>query len=110
MQPASEMENIITDIFALVLETEAVPINYNFFELGVNSLNIITINNKLKAKLNRDIPLTVLFEHTSIARLAKYLQPKEVIDNQEEQDKEAELNESRRTLLQTDRLIRFLEG
>ncbi len=56
-----------------VLGIEDFGIHDNFFEVGANSLNLITIHNRLKQAFAQDIPLTALFEHTNIARLAELL-------------------------------------
>lgn len=109
-RPKSAIETVVFDIISEVLGVEeGIPLNYNFFELGVNSLNIITINNRLKEKLNRDIPLTVMFQYTSIARLAEYLQAEEESASSAKND-EDEMDGARGTLLKTNRLIKLMEG
>ncbi|MCP1311721.1 non-ribosomal peptide synthetase [Paenibacillus tyrfis] len=105
----SGVEKTIADIFSSVLGVEVVDTGDNFFEIGVNSLNLITINNRLKQAFDRDIPLTVLFEHTSIARLADYLKVREPLGTRGDEEQDRELASARSKLLKTGSLIRKLE-
>lgn len=105
----TDTEKVIARICAAVLgvSSEDINVDDNFFEIGINSLNMISINNKLKDEFKRSIPLTVLFEHTSVARLADYLQ-----SNREEDDRQAmvarnqEITTQRGVLQKTSSLIR----
>lgn len=69
----SDVARILFDIIADLVPVEAIDVHRNFFDLGINSLNLLTINNRLRKVLDRNVPLVQLFEHTSIASLAEYL-------------------------------------
>ena len=76
--PRSEIEKKIADIWKDVLRLDDVGIFDNFFDLGGNSLNIITVNNKIKTAFEKDIPLVKLFTYPTIHSLANYLNQKEI--------------------------------
>ncbi|WP_156753352.1 non-ribosomal peptide synthetase [Actinokineospora pegani] len=69
----SDTERALFTIVAELIPAEDVDVDRNFFDIGINSLNLLAINNRLRKLLDRDIPLRLLFEHTSIAALAGYL-------------------------------------
>jgi len=50
-----------------------VGIHDNFFELGATSLNIISINNQLREKLQQDISIVLWFDNPTISTLAQHL-------------------------------------
>jgi len=108
-RPLSAVEKIIADIFTSVLGLESVSTDDNFFEIGANSLNLITINNRLKQAFERNIPLTVLFERTTITRLAEYLKADEASQNNVESGRTEEINGARDIMLKTGELLRKLE-
>jgi yersiniabactin nonribosomal peptide synthetase len=80
VEPGSELEKTIAAIVREVLGHDRVGIKDNYFDIGANSLHILRIQNKLGKALKRDIPVTHLFEFTTIQSLAKYLS-QEVDDN-----------------------------
>lgn len=69
----SETENVLRDIVADVLESSDVDIERNFFDIGVTSLTLLAINNRLRKSQGLELPLTAFFEFTSIASLAAHL-------------------------------------
>ncbi|MFG2062504.1 amino acid adenylation domain-containing protein [Micromonospora sp. NPDC048871] len=71
--PVSDMTRILFDIIADLVPAETIDVDRNFFDLGINSLNLLTINNRLRKVLDRNVPLVQLFQHTSIASLAAFL-------------------------------------
>ncbi|HLP57317.1 MAG TPA: amino acid adenylation domain-containing protein, partial [Candidatus Deferrimicrobium sp.] len=76
--PTTEIEKLIAVIWKDVLRIEDVGIFDNFFDLGGNSLNIITINNKINTAFKKNIPLVKLFAYPTIHSLAEYLNQKEI--------------------------------
>ena len=86
LESLSETERMIFKIVAELLGTETFDIQSNFFDIGITSLNLVTINNRLKKQLEKEIPLTALFEHTSVELLADYL------DHMDDQDEEEEVD------------------
>lgn len=73
MMPESDLEKAITLILQEMLPIEAISIDWNFAELGLNSVHMVRFNNRLKERLNLQIPITALFQHTTTRTLAHYL-------------------------------------
>jgi hypothetical protein len=48
-------------------------IHDNFFDLGGHSLLVLTVNNKLRGILQRDISVVTMFQNPTIYSLAQYL-------------------------------------
>ncbi|HLP60130.1 MAG TPA: phosphopantetheine-binding protein, partial [Candidatus Deferrimicrobium sp.] len=66
-------EKAIASLWKEVLELENVGIDDNFFELGGNSLDILKVHHRLKEKLEKDIPVMVMFRYPTVKTLAGYL-------------------------------------
>ncbi|MDQ1353576.1 MAG: hypothetical protein QG657_3882, partial [Acidobacteriota bacterium] len=73
VEPATELEQVLATTWAAELKREQIGIDYNFFDIGGNSLNIIIIANKLSTILKKDIQMTTLFQYPTIRSLAQYL-------------------------------------
>ncbi|OKP93898.1 non-ribosomal peptide synthetase [Paenibacillus sp. P32E] len=73
--PVTDMEKLLHRLWQDVLKRRYIGITDHFFELGGNSLAATIIAAKLQAELGNVIPLSLLFQHTTIAELA------EVLDN-----------------------------
>ncbi len=109
VQPRNPVEQQVAAVCREVLGLDALSVHDNFFDIGANSLNLITINNRLKIILNRDIPLTLLFEHTSVARLAEYLVQGEAQQQERLQQEQTELNAAKDNLIKNRNLMRMME-
>jgi acyl-coenzyme A synthetase/AMP-(fatty) acid ligase/acyl carrier protein len=74
--PGNPLEEELVEIWAGVLGVEktCISVDVNLFELGANSLKIITVNNRLREHFNRDIPAAAMFRYSNIRMLAQYLQ------------------------------------
>ncbi|MDQ1349717.1 MAG: hypothetical protein QG657_17, partial [Acidobacteriota bacterium] len=74
--PGNQLEEVLVEIWAevLAIEKEFISIDANLFDLGANSLKIITVNNRLREHFNRDIPAATMFRYSNIRMLAQYLQ------------------------------------
>ena len=72
--PGTEMEKIVCTAWKEVLKLEKLGIHDNFFDLGGNSLSLISLNNRLQETLKRDIPVLKMFEHPTISSLCRYLE------------------------------------
>ncbi|MBZ5509492.1 MAG: amino acid adenylation domain-containing protein, partial [Acidobacteriia bacterium] len=70
--PGNDVERQLVEIWAQVLHLapEKIGVNDNFFELGGHSLLATQVMAKIRSQLNIDLPLTALFECTSIAPIA----------------------------------------
>jgi acyl carrier protein len=71
--PDSDIQKIIAEIWKEILSREKVGIQDNFFDLGGNSLDFAKVGNKLKEKLNREVPVVTLYTYPTIAALELYL-------------------------------------
>jgi acyl carrier protein len=67
------MERLIAALFRDVLEVEQVGLHDNFFELGANSLLLVQVHRRLREQLEREIPVIRLFQHPTVAALAREL-------------------------------------
>ncbi len=109
IEPKSVAERRIAQICQEVLGIEQIGIDDNFFDVGANSLNLITINNRLKEAFARDIPMTVLFEYTSIARLAEYIGADAATAEAKLALEMEQLERAKNTLLKTRNFMRAME-
>ncbi|MBD2208284.1 AMP-binding protein [Nostoc linckia FACHB-104] len=71
--PTTQIEKVLTEIWAEVLGVEEVGIQDNFFALGGDSLRATQIMLRLKASFQVDLPLGTLFQAPTIEQLAKFL-------------------------------------
>jgi acyl carrier protein len=71
--PKTDIQRIIAETWQEVLGREKVGTRDNFFDLGGNSLDIVKVADKLKEKLDREIPVVTLFTYTNISSLERYL-------------------------------------
>jgi amino acid adenylation domain-containing protein len=71
--PAGGWESVIADVWRGVLHVPSPGVHDNFFHLGGHSLALAQVHSRLQKQLSWDLPLVKLFEHPTIASLAKYL-------------------------------------
>jgi amino acid adenylation domain-containing protein len=71
--PRTDLERSICAVWCDVLQTGQVGADQNFFDLGANSILLVRAQVHLEAALARPIPVTALFEHTTVRSLAAYL-------------------------------------
>jgi amino acid adenylation domain-containing protein len=71
--PETETEKTVARVWQEVLKTERVGVRDNFFDIGGNSLKIITVNVRLREAYGRDIPVVAMFQYPTIESLARYL-------------------------------------
>src|SRR3989339_881025 len=69
----TDMEKKIAAIWQEVLGYKEIDVNDNFFEIGGDSLMIIRVQAIIKAKLNIEVPITILFNRATVRALAGYL-------------------------------------
>ena len=70
---ASGLEYSIARIWQMVLAAEEVGLDDNFFDVGGSSLLLIAVRTGLQEQLDRPIPVTWMFEYTTIRSLARKL-------------------------------------
>ena len=74
LAPRNELETTLATIWAEVLKVERVGVADNFFELGGHSLLATQIASRVQKTLQRDVPLRAMFECSTVAELAGYIE------------------------------------
>jgi amino acid adenylation domain-containing protein len=70
---ATSMEDLVASIWRVVLKARAVSLDDNFFDVGGTSLLLIAVRTGIQEQLDRQIPVTWMFEYTTIRALANRL-------------------------------------
>ena len=69
-----QMQRTIAEIWQTVLRRDSLPnIDDNFFDAGGDSLKLLTVHARLASALGTEVSIMVLFEHTTIRKLAALL-------------------------------------
>jgi amino acid adenylation domain-containing protein len=68
--PRTPVEEIVAGIWSEVLGIDRVGINDGFFELGGHSLLATQVISRVREAFNLEIPLRIMFEDSTVARLA----------------------------------------
>ncbi len=71
-QPANPKQQIILEVWQSVLQRQAIKVTDNFFDAGGNSLLLIRLSKKLSETLQLDVPVTALFQYTTIQAQSDY--------------------------------------
>ncbi len=72
--PRTPTESVLAGIWAEVLNLKRIGVHDNFFELGGHSLLVTQLLSRIHGQFQLRIPLRVLFEATTIARLAEVIE------------------------------------
>jgi amino acid adenylation domain-containing protein len=73
LEPRSRLEEALANIWKRVLHVNMVGIEDNFFDLGGDSLNIASVQTQIEIDLGIKVPITVLFQYTTIWSLSQNL-------------------------------------
>ena len=90
----NNLELKILQIATMVLPDKNLNVKDNFFELGLNSLDITRLNRKLKEELKMEISVLSMFEHPSISMFSEYLRVSKQDDAEEITVSNQNFNES----------------
>jgi amino acid adenylation domain-containing protein len=71
--PDSELELALAKLWQRVLKVQNVGLDDNFFDLGGDSLLLVAVHSNLQKLLQTEIPVTDLFEFSTIRKLAQHL-------------------------------------
>ena len=72
--PRTPLEQVIAGIWADVLNIEQMSVLQDFFELGGHSLLALQIVSHLRAVFTLELPLVTLFQYSTVATLAEYIE------------------------------------
>ena len=71
VEPRTEVERVLVEIWKEVLGLSQVGIYGNFFKLGGHSLLATRMMSRVRKQLNVELPLRTLFEGATVADLAR---------------------------------------
>jgi amino acid adenylation domain-containing protein len=71
--PSTQLEQTLAELWQRILRVERVGLDDNFFDLGGDSLMIVAVHSNLQKTFAAEIPVTDLFEFTTIRTLARHL-------------------------------------
>ena len=77
--PEDEIEKELSEIWSNVLEIEGFGVNHDFFEVGGNSITLITLNTVINKKYPNIIQPQDLFDYRTIKKLAKIIRERKNI-------------------------------
>ena len=80
--PRNETEETLVEIWSEILgaEKETIGIESNFFELGGNSLKLMTLVSKIYKELGIEVPITQLFDEPLIIGISSYIESKKFVE------------------------------
>lgn len=70
IEPRSDIERLLAEIWAEVLAVDSVGIHDDFFELGGHSLAATRVLSRVLEKFRLDLPVSALFDAPTVARMA----------------------------------------
>ncbi|MEV6924846.1 amino acid adenylation domain-containing protein [Dactylosporangium sp. NPDC051485] len=86
--PSTDAEQLIADVWAEVLGLERVGVDDDFFALGGHSLLAVRVAARLRAMIDLDLPIRLLFTHRRLADLAAAVEQRLLDDLAELSDDE----------------------
>ena len=72
--PQSQTQIKIAGIWKELLKLEEVGIHDKFFDIGGTSMDVIKVNARITKEFAREIPIIVMYKHTTVAALAHFLE------------------------------------
>jgi acyl carrier protein len=70
VEPRTQSERVVAQIWAEVLKLERVGAEDNFFDLGGHSLLLTQVVSRMRKAFRRELPIRWLFESPTVTRLA----------------------------------------
>lgn len=74
VQPGSELEKQIAEVWHKVLKTDSLGIHSTIFDLGGTSFDVLKISKELTERLEREVTVVTLFTYPTISMLAGVLE------------------------------------
>jgi len=81
--PVTPTEKLLAKIWSELLGIEQISITSNFFELGGHSLIAVKVMLNIEKEMGKRLPITTLFENSTIEKLAKIIDPNPPTDDNE---------------------------
>ena len=81
--PSSKIEEELLNIWQEVLHVEKIGMDDNLFDLGGNSILLLKLHSKINEKYPSLVDVVDLFNHTTIGKLAEFIENKGQDNNQE---------------------------
>jgi amino acid adenylation domain-containing protein len=75
--PRNETEKVVAEIWQGVLKLQRVGVEDNFFDIGGHSLLAVQIMTRIEKKLGKKMPIAVLFEFPTVAKLSAHISEEE---------------------------------
>ena len=75
VEPSSEMERALAEIWREVLQVDRVGVHDNFFDLGGHSLLLIRVHDRIREQIDRGVQMIVLFQFPTLRALSEHLRP-----------------------------------
>jgi amino acid adenylation domain-containing protein len=75
LPPRDDLERAVAEVWRRALGAEQIGIDQNFFDLGGHSLALIRVQDGLRGRFGRDLPLVELFRAPTVAAMARLLAP-----------------------------------
>jgi acyl-CoA synthetase (AMP-forming)/AMP-acid ligase II/acyl carrier protein len=97
VEPASEVERAVAEIWAEALGLERVGVEDDFFELGGHSLMAARVISRVRDRFRVDVPLRDVYQRPTVANMARLIEA--IYDGQQD-----EMNEMARMLDQLEGL------
>jgi amino acid adenylation domain-containing protein len=72
-EKAGDLDHLILGVWRELLGTDRIGLKDNFFDLGGNSLLLLGVHGRLQKALGSGIPITALFEFTTVRALSDHL-------------------------------------
>ena len=75
--PQGGIEHTVAELWQRILNVPHIGLDDNFFDLGGDSLLLVAVHSTLQKTLHAEIPVTDLFEYTTVRKLAAHLGEKQ---------------------------------
>ncbi|WP_281337150.1 non-ribosomal peptide synthetase [Flavobacterium eburneipallidum] len=79
--PRTEEEKLVATIWKESLNLEHIDIYSNFFEIGGHSIKAVKVMIEIEKKIGKQIPISSLFEYSTIEKFAQLLNPDNKIES-----------------------------